>query len=786
MKKISLIMILLMIIISTIGFSDMTVYSPISDQQRTDYIEINFTIENELCEGTVVFDGYFGCLDGSLSDISFNPSIACIDLPANYFYNLSLINGGEDDLTQCTNGELYLHLQYYEDATEQDFEYNLNMYYNITEEESDTTNPNIEFLSPTEINNSYINRNYIQINSSANDTNFANQTIYLYNETVLLDSYYSENESTFVNFTNYQLYFETGETWTQMISDLEQVKSTISGNGSKIILSLFSKIPKISNNYGITFNNLSNLSSDSWYDVDMSNDGNYIYIGNDEYIYKSSDGGETFEVLNVENRNWYNIRCSDDGSKIIAQGSGSNPIFLSLNYGLNWTQQTGIDNRISYAVDVSGDGSLFLVGVDNGKVYVSTDNGTTWNVKVTYGEIFGFATSYNGSFIVVGSNTNLSYSEDYGENWNYFGVTGRYVTMSNNTQTIFTKGKKSIDRGVTWTDISLTNENSINLHTDNNAETLIATNYEFAYVSKQGFVSYDLSDGIYYFNATAYDTSGNYNTTETRQVTIDTTFPSTINNLNATIITNNSIYWEWINPTDLDFNYSIIYLDDIFVLNTSNNYYNATNLDIETNYTIKINTIDLSGNINTTNIIDKVSTYPNINLTYIVEDTGEIIFSQVNIFGDISSYITISNNFIEITNPILNVPANITLYNLPYFENPVVIHNGIIDTNQEQYNLNYNSDTRIATFYVSSWSNYSLGNVDIATPCQNTQGTIYIAFGLIALILVVGSGILIVKAFDGGVDATIIITSIIGMIGLSIVLFVGYYIIFVVGQSVCL
>lgn len=58
------------------------------------------------------------------------------------------------------------------------------------------------------------------------------------------------------------------------------------------------------------------------------------------------------------------------------------------------------------------------------------------------------------------------------------------------------------------------------------------------------------------------------------------------------------IRWIWKNPADTDFSHSMVYINGIFVTNTSNGYYNATALTEGTKHSIGIRTVDTSGNIN--------------------------------------------------------------------------------------------------------------------------------------------------------------------------------------------
>ena len=75
--------------------------------------------------------------------------------------------------------------------------------------------------------------------------------------------------------------------------------------------------------------------------------------------------------------------------------------------------------------------------------------------------------------------------------------------------------------------------------------------------------------------------------------------PASITNLQSTSGTN-WINWTWINPTDPDLNHTEIYLNGIFQTNTSAEYFNKTDLEPETNYTIGTRTVDIDGNVNET------------------------------------------------------------------------------------------------------------------------------------------------------------------------------------------
>jgi hypothetical protein len=87
----------------------------------------------------------------------------------------------------------------------------------------------------------------------------------------------------------------------------------------------------------------------------------------------------------------------------------------------------------------------------------------------------------------------------------------------------------------------------------------------------------------------------------------DTTPPASITSLSHTV-GQTWIKWTWTNPTDVDFNYTMIYLDGSWKTNTSEESYTAEGLTSDTSYEIGTKTVDTAGNINQTPITDTAKT----------------------------------------------------------------------------------------------------------------------------------------------------------------------------------
>jgi len=88
----------------------------------------------------------------------------------------------------------------------------------------------------------------------------------------------------------------------------------------------------------------------------------------------------------------------------------------------------------------------------------------------------------------------------------------------------------------------------------------------------------------------------------------DTTAPASVSSLEVETKSTSSIKWSWKNPSDNDFAFSIIFINGINIANTSSEFYKASGLEENTEYTITIHTADFSGNINNVNVQDTTKT----------------------------------------------------------------------------------------------------------------------------------------------------------------------------------
>ncbi len=185
--------------------------------------------------------------------------------------------------------------------------------------------------------------------------------------------------------------------------------------------------------------------------------GIYIFAGNDQYVYRSSNNGDNWQQIynlkalalasngsyiyrGYENgynystnygANWlfaglnqWTLSLLTNGNYVYAgcfwpiPGSSTNRgVWLSTNYGANWTQ-TALNYINVYSMTVSGS-YLFAGGYNTGVaggVFVSTNNGQSWTNPLGGG---GDALAASGNMIYTGGGSSFGVykSTNYGANW---------------------------------------------------------------------------------------------------------------------------------------------------------------------------------------------------------------------------------------------------------------------------------------------------------------------------------------------------------------------------------
>jgi len=198
-----------------------------------------------------------------------------------------------------------------------------------------------------------------------------------------------------------------------------------------------------------------------------------------------------------------------------------------------------------------------------------------------------------------------------------------------------------------------------------------------------------LGQGDYYFNSTACDLYNHCNSTNTTHIIIDTINPQISYTSNTPVdyanLSQNSIYVE-VNITEINLaylNYTLMNStgDTINTVTTSFNYNNFTSL-VQGSYSYYVTVVDLSGNMNQTDIRHILLDYTAPNISVILGPVGGLngslgnngYLSNGSIWGsgnfNISGNYFIANTFNNsLTTETISLPANSIVYR--YLDLPV-------------------------------------------------------------------------------------------------------------------
>lgn len=197
----------------------------------------------------------------------------------------------------------------------------------------------------------------------------------------------------------------------------------------------------------------------NWNSVAVSADGsNLLATVEGGRLYQSRNSGLTW-IPRESVRGWKDVAASANGMRLIA--AGDNKIYLSGDFGTNWSSVFTNAVGTLTAVTSSGSGEMISAVSDGGFVSISRDHGASWslsetNVNRSWRDV---ASSDDGARLVAVVWSGKIYtSEDSGANWLaqesnrlWSGVAssgdGARLVASEHNGNIFT----SVDHGTNWT-----------------------------------------------------------------------------------------------------------------------------------------------------------------------------------------------------------------------------------------------------------------------------------------------------------------------------------------------
>ena len=353
------------------------------------------------------------------------------------------------------------------------------------------------------------------------------------------------------------------------------------------------------------------------------------------------------------------------------------------NVTLNFTAIDDFNLTLGCSLYINGN-----LNQTNGSVQNNTL--TNFNLNVTLGIYSWFVNCTDGTMSNVSETRAFSVNDTI--------LPAIYFTSPTDNSGYFLNRSYAL-ANATATDANLA---SINISIYDYAGALIASSINAASPLFANFSG--LFQGIYYFNATAYDLGGNSNSTETRNVTIDTTVPpvsfSPPTDVSGSVV-NRSFILVNVSSSDINLlNITIrLYNSSNSLINstaigTSPYFVNFTNL-ADGQYYFNATAYDLAGNQNSTETrnvsIDKV--IPVINFVPPTDISGTLVnrsYALANVTATDANLANITVFLYNSSNTLVNSSTGTTS---PLFANFSGLFQGIYYFNATAYDLGGNSNS---------------------------------------------------------------------------------------------
>jgi hypothetical protein len=524
----------------------------------------------------------------------------------------------------------------------------------------DTTYPTISFATPYTVTGNYT-LSYIEANISVTDTNLKNITINVYNSDGSLNQSNTSTTSPFYwNYTNLAdgIYYLNATTYDNAGNVNSTATQTIVLDTIIPIVSLFSPpnntLEIVSGLVTFVYNvtdTTSQINNCSIYlnDILTETDNSITKDSYQTFTRTLSNGQYNWTigcydyVSNTANSSIYNlsIDVSAPTTKLNSPVDSYNSSSTSLTFNCSAIDDSSLVNMTLNIWNSSGSLNYF-----NTTNLTGADNSTTWTTTLQENQNYSWnCLTYDDSSLSGWGDTNLTVFIDT-----------LYPTISYENP-VETSGdylnRNYVQVNVSASDSRLAN---ITIFLYNSSEDLQQSSTS---TSTPYFVNFtSITDGVYYFNSSASDSAGNTNSTATRNVTLDTTYPLVdFVSPSTTTGTYSQTYIE-VNISVTDTNFANV----TFYLYNSDGSLNQSNLSTTNPYFINYTLLsDGTYYVNAT-AYDIVANSNSSSTQTIVINTGAPVASSITSTPGMPYYNNGSSTNISINFTSSAYPVNITFY----------------------------------------------------------------------------------------------------------------------------
>lgn len=279
----------------------------------------------------------------------------------------------------------------------------------------------------------------------------------LTNALSLKDVQFEHLESKFID-ESFQNEYETIKT------NVEDIQDSLNETSSKLE-SIENNLTVLEDSVGTQWLTENNFEEGEWVDICASSCGKYrTAVGYRDSIYTSNDYGITWIKRSLQNLNWFGISMSHDGQVQMAtvNGGEGSYVYVSTDFGVNWIPSS--EEKEWGRICLSREGKLAAVIESyEGKIYLSTDLGTTWSAVDSPSGIYtDISVSRTGKIqCATIQGLGIIVSKNYGKTWSLYEVSdvlrsisvsasGKYMTAIAGDGLTPGNIYTSSDFGATW------------------------------------------------------------------------------------------------------------------------------------------------------------------------------------------------------------------------------------------------------------------------------------------------------------------------------------------------
>ena len=250
----------------------------------------------------------------------------------------------------------------------------------------------------------------------------------------------------------------------QYKTDIEDIEENLNEAVSKLE-AIENNLTVLEDSVGAQWLTENNFEEGEWVDICTSSCGKYrTAVGYRDSIYRSEDYGTTWIKCSVEKLNWFGVSMSHSGQLQMAtvNGGEGSYVYVSTDFGVNWTPSS--EKKEWGRICLSREGKLAAVIESyEGKIYLSTDLGTTWSALDSPAGIYtDVSVSRTGKIqCATIQGLGILVSKNYGKTWSLYEVSdvlrsisvsasGKYMTAIAGDGVTPGNIYTSSDFGTTW------------------------------------------------------------------------------------------------------------------------------------------------------------------------------------------------------------------------------------------------------------------------------------------------------------------------------------------------